>query len=236
MLSILDQNYPNLEYIVIDGGSTDGSIDIIKKYEDRLTYWVSEPDNGLYHALQKGFEKTTGEIMGWLNSDDMLHKNTLFTVAEVFSLKNIKWIQGIPTTYDEYGRCVNVSSFKSWSKFKFWSGDFKWIQQESIYWHRDLWEKAGGYISQNYKYAGDMELWNRFFQYDKLYSITALVGGYRQRSSNQLALEFLSDYLKESEHILQSNIFDSFTQETLCKINRINKINKKLTNINNWGG
>ena len=63
MLSILDQNYPNLEYIVIDGGSTDGSIDIIKKYEDRLTYWVSEPDNGLYHALQKGFEKTTGEIV-----------------------------------------------------------------------------------------------------------------------------------------------------------------------------
>ena len=65
--SVLSQNYPNLEYIIIDGGSTDGSVDIIKKYADRLAYWISEPDNGLYHALQKGFEKSTGSLIHQLD-------------------------------------------------------------------------------------------------------------------------------------------------------------------------
>jgi len=227
ILSVLEQNYPALEYIIIDGGSTDGSVEIIKKYEHKLTYWVSEPDNGLYHALQKGFEKTTGEIMGWINSDDMLHRKSLFTIAEIFSLNNVKWIQGISTYYDEYDRCVNLSPFKSWSKFKFWQGDFQWIQQESTYWHRDLWKAAGGYVSQNYKYAGDMELWNRFFKYEKLYSVTALVGGYRMRSSNQMALECLQDYFDEAKHILENNNHDKATMHILT---HINKINKKLIN------
>ncbi len=70
ILSVITQNYPNLEYVIIDGGSTDGSVDIIKKYEKHLTYWVSEPDNGHGDALNKGFAKSTGEIMAWINSDD----------------------------------------------------------------------------------------------------------------------------------------------------------------------
>ncbi len=73
ILSVIGQNYPNLEYIIIDGGSTDNSIEIIKKYERYLAYWVSEKDKGHYHAVQKGFDKSTGEIMSWLNSDDILH-------------------------------------------------------------------------------------------------------------------------------------------------------------------
>ena len=76
IVSVLNQNYPNLEYIIIDGGSTDGSVEIIKKYESKLSYWVSEPDMGLYHAIQKGFEKSTGEIMAWINSDDMYVKGS----------------------------------------------------------------------------------------------------------------------------------------------------------------
>src|SRR5215469_5586779 len=68
--SVLDQNYPNLEYVVVDGGSTDGSVDIIKKYAHRLAWWVSEPDDGQYAAINKGFKHSSGEIMAWINSDD----------------------------------------------------------------------------------------------------------------------------------------------------------------------
>ena len=84
ILSVINQNYPNLEYIIIDGGSNDSSIEIIKKYENYLTYWISEPDNGMYEAIQKGFDKSTGEIMAWVNSDDMSHNNSFFTVHKQF--------------------------------------------------------------------------------------------------------------------------------------------------------
>src|SRR5665213_810473 len=132
--SVLDQNYPNLEYIIIDGGSSDGSVEIIKKYSDRLTYWVSEKDEGLYHAIQKGFEKSTGAIMGWLNSDDMLHRNSLFSIAEILSLEGVEWIQGIGTLYDELGRTVKVSPVYRWSRYYYLMGNYQWIQQESTYW------------------------------------------------------------------------------------------------------
>lgn len=131
--SVLSQNYPNLEYIIIDGGSTDESVAIIKKYESQLAFWVSEPDKGLYDAIQKGFDKSTGEIMAWINSDDLYHPKAFFTVAEIFKFDEVKWLQGIPTTFDELGRTVAVSEFKRWSKLDYYLGNFEWIQQESVF-------------------------------------------------------------------------------------------------------
>ena len=83
--SILLQNYPNLEYIIIDGGSTDNTVDVIKKYEPWLTYWVSEKDRGQSHAINKGLEKCTGEICNWINSDDCLTANSLHHIQKSFS-------------------------------------------------------------------------------------------------------------------------------------------------------
>jgi glycosyltransferase involved in cell wall biosynthesis len=85
ILSVINQNYPNLEYIIIDGGSTDNTIDIIKKYEKQITYWVSEPDRGQSDAINKGLSMATGDIVNWLNSDDYYEPNALKVIAEAFS-------------------------------------------------------------------------------------------------------------------------------------------------------
>ncbi len=228
ILSILNQGYPNLEYIIIDGASTDGSVDIIKKYEDSLTYWISEKDNGLYDALNKGFQKSTGDIMGWLNSDDLLHSNALFTIAEVLQLQSVEWICGQGTLFDEKGRNVKISSYNPWSKYRYFLGDYQWIQQESTYWRRGLWEKAGGYISTDYKYAGDLELWHRFFKYESLHTINCLVGGFRIRTKDQITLENGNNYLNEVNRILTNNPLREEDKITLKKIRRINTILKLM--------
>jgi cellulose synthase/poly-beta-1,6-N-acetylglucosamine synthase-like glycosyltransferase len=93
--SVLLQGYPNLEYIIIDGGSTDNSVEIINKYEPWLTYWVSEPDRGQSHGINKGFEKATCEVFGWLNSDDYFHHpKTEYLNREEFTHHLRGWFRG----------------------------------------------------------------------------------------------------------------------------------------------
>lgn len=219
ILSVISQNYPNLEYIIIDGGSTDASIEIIKKYEKHISYWISEKDNGLYDALQKGFEKSSGEIMGWINSDDLLHRKSLFVLANIFENNHhVNWVQGHPTVYDETGMIVDNSE-AVYSRFHFYLKRYTvtFIQQESTYWRRTLWNKGGGYISRDYKLAGDFELWMRFYNYDLLYPTRALIGGYRVRTT-QLSRSYQQQYLEECSTIVDRLILKSDDVKSLKEI------------------
>lgn len=186
--SVINQRYPNLEYIVIDGGSTDRTTEILKKYQHHFSYYVSERDQGHGDAINKGFAKSTGEIMGWINSDDKYYPWTFATIADIFSeFPDVSWIVGKNSWYDSRGRLYHTDSvFKN--KYDFLRGRYAWIQQESVFWRRSLWEKAGAGIDTSYSYMVDGNLWGRFFRYEPLWHLDRVIGGYRLHSSNRAGL------------------------------------------------
>jgi glycosyltransferase involved in cell wall biosynthesis len=178
--SVLDQGYPNLKYFIIDGGSTDGTLDIIRKYENRISGWVSEPDRGMYDALNKGFAQSSSEIMGWISATDVLQSRGLFVVGSVFrTFPSVEWITGVPTVVDETGMTVEVQRLPHWSRTRVLLGANRHIQQESTFWRRSLWERAGGQIDDSHGLAGDFDLWMRFFRHARLHPVNGLIGAWR---------------------------------------------------------
>jgi glycosyltransferase involved in cell wall biosynthesis len=157
MRSVLDQNYPDLEYIVIDGGSTDGSVDIIKKYADRLAYWVSEKDTGQTNALNKGFARATGQIHGFINSDDIINPGALKTVAEAFN-GGAQWMVG-------WAQFINAEGL-DWPAVVGSMGDpVDWfianpVPQQATYWSAQV-HRQMGTLDENYNFAFDFEWWMR---------------------------------------------------------------------------
>lgn len=221
--SVLNQNYPDLEYIIIDGNSSDNTKEIIKKYEDKLSYWVSEPDKGHADALNKGFEKTSGEIMSWINSDDNYLPWTFKTVSEIFAkFPEVNWVVGINSGWNQQGRLFKTI-VRPKNIYDYLQGDYKWIQQESVFWRRSLWEKAGGKISNDYKLMIDGELWGRFFLHDKLYLIENVIGGFRRHESNRSLQDFStveSEMMKVVENLKKN--CQPEVRKTLRKLNLIN--------------
>jgi GT2 family glycosyltransferase len=172
--SVLEAATPPAEYVVVDGGSTDDSVAILERYDGRLTAWSSEPDEGMYDAIQKGFERTSGDVMAWLNAGDTYQPWTLSVVQELFaSFPQLEWLTTQrPLTLDEAGRVVACEFVGGYAADSFRAGvnlpGGDWfaragIQQESTFWRRSLWERAGGRLAASLQYAGDFELWLRFF-------------------------------------------------------------------------
>ena len=205
--SVICQQYPNLEYFIEDGGSTDGTLDIIRKYEDQLSGWSSQPDEGMYDALNRGFARSTGEVMGWISATDLLHTRSLFVVGSVFrALPSVEWITGRPTGFSEEGWPVGVNrSLRRWSRWRFLAGSNRYIQQESTFWRRGLWERAGGQMDASRRGGSDFELWVRFFRYARLYSVNALIGGFRVHSDS-LSVEDVEKWHRVHDEIIAAEL------------------------------
>jgi glycosyltransferase involved in cell wall biosynthesis len=204
--SVLSQGYPNLEYIVVDGGSTDGSVEIIRRYASQLKSWVSEPDRGMYDAINKGFARSSGELMGWISATDMLHAGSLFVVGSVFrTFPQVEWITGRPTGFSDDGMAAEILKLRRWSRWAFLAGANRYIQQESTFWRRSLWERAGRRVDDSRRNASDFELWVRFFRYAKLHSVDALIGGFRSHPDS-LGLQNLAECHRIHDEIIASEV------------------------------
>ena len=206
MRSVLSQGYPNLEYIVVDGGSTDGSLEIIRRYESQLHAWISEADRGMYDAINKGFARSSGELMGWISATDMLHAGALFVVGGVFrGFPQVEWITGRPTGFNDEGMAVEILKLRRWSRTPFLLGANRYIQQESTYWRRSLWERAGGRVDDSRRNGSDFELWVRFFRHAQLYSVDALIGGFRSHPDS-IGLQNLAECHRIHEEIVAQEV------------------------------
>jgi len=156
--SVLLQNYPNLEYIIIDGGSTDETIEIIKKYESWFTYWISEPDKGQSHAINKGFSKASGKWLSWLNSDDMLTRNSLWNIFSHNDLiinKEVIISSGLITDKDLNTKHIKPAFPLDFNKLISWGAV---PNQPSVLFSRNIYEKAGR-INEGHHYTMDWRLW-----------------------------------------------------------------------------
>ncbi|MEO5891108.1 MAG: glycosyltransferase family 2 protein [Ferruginibacter sp.] len=225
ILSVINQGYANLEYIIIDGGSTDNSIEIIKKYERHLAYWVSEPDKGMYDAINKGFDRSTGDIMAWLNSDDMYFPWALKVVSEVFAgFSGVQWLSTLqPGAVDYNGYILDFGRFEGFNRDAFREGyhadnkfAFGFIQQESTFWRKELWEKAGAYVSTEVSMAGDFELWNRFFFWANLHGLVSPLSMFRFQHRQQTSAQ--DQYAAQCNKILRSFDYAPTSSGTLRRI------------------
>jgi len=179
ILSVLNQNYPNLEYIIVDGGSTDDSLEIIKKYEKYLTYWISEKDNGQADATNKGFQKSSGEILAWLNADDLYLQGTLFKVKDNFQkYRENNFIYGHSLLIDKKDNimraCYTVP--QTYHSYIYDRGGN--IFQGTVFWKRDIFYKYGGLDSKLY-FALEYKLFDNFFKYERGVFLNDILAAYR---------------------------------------------------------
>ncbi len=157
--SVLAQDYPNLEYIIVDGGSTDGSVEIIKKYADQLSWWVSEADQGQADAINKGFRRAAGAVVAWLNSDDLYLPGAIHeAVAEIQHDPDLAMVFGDAITIDSQGQPINKLAFGDWGLTELLR--YHIICQPAVFMRRSAIEQAG-YLNDNFHYMLDHHLWLR---------------------------------------------------------------------------
>jgi glycosyltransferase involved in cell wall biosynthesis len=189
--SVLTQGYPNLEYVVQDGGSTDETASILQRYGDRLTHWASESDTGHANALNRGFSSTTGEIMGWLNSDDLLLPGALSFVADYLARHpDVDVVYGNRLMIDDCDAEIGAWILPPHDDLALTLADF--VPQETLFWRRRIWDAAGGRVDESFSYALDWDLLLRFHEAGaRMVRLRRFIGAFRVHDEQRTSAEHL---------------------------------------------
>lgn len=222
--SVLDQNYPNLEYIIIDGGSTDQSVEIIKKYESHLTYWVSEKDSGQANAINKGLKLCTGEIFNWLNSDDYLEKGALQKIADAFAEEKVQLVAGKVRNFSLTEEEMIPNQLLSAKGLMCWDPGVKFVQP-GVWMKRAFVEKCGG-VDEYFHYAFDWDLYIRYlYHFPEVNEIDELLVHFRlhdQSKTQTLLHRFADEERRIIEKIYTLPGYERIKETCLYKIQKTN--------------
>lgn len=230
--SVLLQNYPNLEYILIDGGSTDGSVEIIKKYEPWLTYWVSEKDRGQAHAINKGFSKSTGVVVAWINSDDLYLPMCLSSVGEATQGHKVEEliVSGKTIITDAFLKPIKVDGCNKFSVYHLQRGRI--LPQPSTFISLHLFRDLGG-INENLNLAFDYDLWLRASRIAKFVLVQKELAIWRQyegikskilhrKQTNEATIAVLKAYKIIPRSWILRNVNEIFpkSDDNRCKVKK----------------
>ena len=199
--SVLEQGYPNLEYVVQDGGSDDGTRQILERYAGRLSSWESRADKGQAEAINRGFARTTGDIMAWLNSDDILFPGALACVADYFVRHpDVDVVYGHRILIDEHDRQIgrwllpsHDDNVLSWADY---------VPQETLFWRRRIWDKVGGKVDESFRFALDWDLLIRFREAGARFArLPRFLGGFRIHAAQKTSAAISDIGFEEMDRI-----------------------------------
>lgn len=201
ILSVINQEYPKLEYVVQDGGSSDHTVSVITRHADSIKHWESKKDNGQSNAINLGFKHTTGDIMAYLNSDDMILPGTLHYVADYFSKNpDVDVVYGHRILIDEYDQDVGRWILPRHNNQVLTWADY--IPQETLFWRRSIWDKAGGQIDENFRFAMDWDLLLRFKELNaKFVRLPRFLGAFRIHPHQKTSSEMTTLGMQEMEKL-----------------------------------
>jgi len=184
--SVISQNYEKFEYIIIDGGSNDDTVDIIKRYQDKISYWISEPDYGQTNAINKGLKIATGDIITYLNSDDLFLPGTLEKIANYFNIYQDRYfVYGNTIVIDKKGEVIKYRKQLKFNKnIACMIGFGLVIDQPATFWRKEVFEKIG-FFNENLYYTMDADYWFRISRYYKLYYINEYLAKFRWHSQSK---------------------------------------------------
>ena len=197
--SVLEQDYPNIEYIVIDGASTDNSTDIIEKYADKLSWWVSEKDNGQAEAINKGLARAKGDIVAWLNSDDYYLPNAISNAVKVFEENSdVVLVYGDMLAVDEHGHTLNELKYKQLTLEDLLC--FQIVGQPAVFFRREAYEKTGG-LDTSLHFLLDHQFWIRIAQHGRILHVPQMwaAARYHEAAKNRAKA---ADFGREAFRVL----------------------------------